>query len=350
MKILVVGGITVKSGAPEENSQIGILNNAMSPCGIELSRRGHEILVCSPFPDAADYYVLNGISKSIADGTVSQASVSIYYPDTPLTFDKIKEISTTLGSAEFRKYPCPPPSGPESLEATQYSWLLAQLTALDASGAVIAIGGRPSGSLSLLLHLADARGKAVIPLTVLGGTALDYYNAHFWHLKDQLAEGLSVLAEIDFAPRLNEIMDSILIGKGPKGQGTFFISYARARPSEADYVETLLRRRNFTVFRDEKDFEPAADTQADIIKNIKKADVFIAIWCKEYACSPWCADELEMAINRHADEKTALWIFCVDDTRIVPKQARSLNYYRVKSREELEGKLLELLIRLKRKK
>jgi len=34
----------------------------------------------------------------------------------------------------------------------------------------------------------------------------------------------------------------------------FFISYPRTRPAEADYVETVLRRQNMLVFRDETDF------------------------------------------------------------------------------------------------
>ena len=135
-------------------------------------------------------------------------------------------------------------------------------------------------------------------------------------------------------------------GRRGVAEPTFFISYARARPREADYVETLLRRRNHIVYRDEEEFEPSADTQAEIIKNIKRAGIFIALWCREYACSPWCSDELEIGLERHSEGLAELWIFCVDDTRIVPKAARSLINYPVDSREKLEAKILFLLTKL----
>ena len=105
---------------------------------------------------------------------------------------------------------------------------------------------------------------------------------------------------------------------------------------EADYVETLIRRRNGVVYRDEEDFEPAAETQEEIIKNIKRSNVFVAIWCKEYACSSWCFDELELAIQRRKEGLSELWIFCVDDTRIGPRDAKRRIYYNVNSREGRE--------------
>src|SRR5262245_30754502 len=37
----------------------------------------------------------------------------------------------------------------------------------------------------------------------------------------------------------------------------------------------------------------------DVVDNIHRVTLFIAIWCREYACSPWCHDELELALDRH---------------------------------------------------
>jgi len=42
-----------------------------------------------------------------------------------------------------------------------------------------------------------------------------------------------------------------------------------------------------------------------------------------------------------------LWLFCVDDTRIVPPAARNLISYRGQSREELERHVLALLEQIK---
>ena len=82
---------------------------------------------------------------------------------------------------------------------------------------------------------------------------------------------------------------------------------------------------------------------ARISEAIHQADVVVVAWCREYACSPWCFDEFELALDRHAEGKTALWIFSLDGTRMVPKRARDLIFYNVTTREELEGRVLQLL-------
>ena len=43
----------------------------------------------------------------------------------------------------------------------------------------------------------------------------------------------------------------------------------------------LLRRRNLNVFRDDRDFLPGAVVNTEIDEHIKRADVFIALWCGE---------------------------------------------------------------------
>ena len=108
-------------------------------------------------------------------------------------------------------------------------------------------------------------------------------------------------------------------------------------------METLLRRRNLPVFRDESDFGAGHSVPSEIREAIHRSDVFVTVWSKEYACSPWCFDEFELALDRHAPGALKLWILCVDDTRIIPKRARDLIYFTVKSRQELEGRVVELL-------
>jgi hypothetical protein len=93
------------------------------------------------------------------------------------------------------------------------------------------------------------------------------------------------------------------------------------------------------VYRDERDFGAGRSLPGEITESIHRANVFVAIWCREYACSPWCFDELELAIKRG---KT-LWLLCVDETRIAPPAARNLISYPARNREELERHILTLL-------
>ncbi|MPM73693.1 hypothetical protein SDC9_120675 [bioreactor metagenome] len=52
---------------------------------------------------------------------------------------------------------------------------------------------------------------------------------------------------------------------------------------------------------------------------------------------------MELALDRHGSGKLKLWIMRIDDTRIVPSRARSLLNYYVRTREEIEGRILNLL-------
>jgi hypothetical protein len=127
----------------------------------------------------------------------------------------------------------------------------------------------------------------------------------------------------------------------------FFISYPRARPEEADFVEMVLRRRDYVVYRDERDFGPGQILQGEIDGYIHQATVFIALWCQEYACSPWCFDELELALELQQAKGLEVWLLCLDDTRVVPKNARSIVGYSANSRTELEGQVISLLDKMR---
>ena len=127
---------------------------------------------------------------------------------------------------------------------------------------------------------------------------------------------------------------------------SFFISYARERQADADHVEILLRRRKLRVFRDESDFGAGHIIPNAIREAIFGANVFIALWSAEYACSPWCFDELELALDRHAEATLDLWLLRIDKTRVVPLRARNLIYYDCETRNSLEGRVLELLGRV----
>jgi TIR domain len=342
MKVFVIGGATSKRGTPEFDSEISILQSSSHILGKELAALGHELVLCSPFSDSADYYAAIGS----ADG--QKSTLEFHYPDLDLVTKELKQLIVDLPSAQVKRMPCAP-VGTEAhtANALQYSWLFAQLNALDASAGVIAIGGKSTGSAELLFKLAAARNKSILPLTFLGGAASAYFDSNYWDLYDVLGDRLNAVSEVSQVHRAPALLEELISGvSSHQSANRFFISYARARPQEADYVETLLRRRNSIVYRDEADFEPAAEIPTEIVRNIKRSNVFIAIWCTEYACSPWCFDELELAIERHKAGQTELWIFCVDETRMVPRAARTLNYYKVNSREELEGKILYLTNRL----
>lgn len=141
-----------------------------------------------------------------------------------------------------------------------------------------------------------------------------------------------------------DIIEHCMYSKTSAGtKPIFFISYARKRPYEADFIENLLRRRKCEVFRDDSDFGAGHQVQNEIKEHLYRANVFIAVWCQEYACSPWCYDEFDDALERQKNNDMDIWLICVDDTRIVPKGARELLAHTAKTRAEVEGTILKLL-------
>jgi len=340
MKIFLIGGPTCKQGTPDFEGELSVVTSACRALGQELASRGHTLVLCSPFDDSADYHAAFGAS----DGY--NPTLEFHYPDVASVNKELNILRSLIPNANVKRMPSLPVGPAGDAANMQYSWLFSQLNALDSSAGVIAIGGKTTGAAHLLFQLAATKGKSILPLTFLGGAAADYFDMYNWDLFDALGKGLDFVSDESRVRHAPELLEQLLAGTPSRKEHRFFISYARARPEEADYIETLIRRRNGIVYRDEEDFEPAAETQEEIIKNIKRSNVFIAIWCKEYACSPWCFDELELAIQRRKEGLSELWIFCVDDTRIVPRDARTLNYYMVDSREALEAKILHQMNRL----
>src|SRR4051812_46942509 len=62
MKVFVIRG--APSVSPSDTaSQQSVLSTSMERLGRELAASGHEILVCSPFPDSADLAVVRGAAS-----------------------------------------------------------------------------------------------------------------------------------------------------------------------------------------------------------------------------------------------------------------------------------------------
>jgi len=332
MKIMVVGGISTRNAAKAEKDELKSISLKL---GEAIVKHGDDLAACSPFDDSVDFHAVSAAVQTIKANDL-KVGIEMHYPDDKGIAGAVKNISG-FDHNLIRRLPHP------ALDDMQYSWLFSQLKALDTANGVVALGGKLEGSAELLLEFANVRGKAILPLNYLGGAATHFYAKNQWRIADDLEEKFECLSDASMVDQVPALLNKLITGQGTTRQEKFFISYSRSRPAEADYIEILLKRRNLSVFRDEQDFEPSADVQNEIFKNIRKADVFIAVWCKEYACSPWCFDELDYALECKEKSDLDIWLFVTDDTRVVPPKARNLVYYRVSSRADIEGFVLNLL-------
>ena len=305
--------------------------NTCKKIGKILAENDYSLNVCSLFEDSADYWILRGFSQS---EQINLFPVKLYHPNKENIENEIdNKLNNEFFDLNIKKIPC--------IAADNYSWLLCQLQALDECDLVISIGGKYEGSANMLLLLAESKGKNILPFSFFGGAAEKLFIRKQFELKDRLGKNIDVLNKKTKINELNKVFQE----NHYKDFGDLkcFISYPKLRPYEADFIETVLRRRNIEVYRDERDFGTGKNIEKEIQEWVSKSNTFIATWCKEYACSPWCFDELELALNLHEEGKMNIWIFNSDGTRIIPKRARGLKIYDVKNRTELNGELLDLI-------
>ena len=350
MKIFVIGGITRTLEMEQTVDSIKVLDSVMRDFAEAVSGAGHEAVVSSPFRESADRAFLDALKLAVGDAQQS-ISVEIHYPASPAIEAEVdKAITGSLGKTVHR-FRHPAPVNDEKASLTN-AWLFSQLYALDRCHAVLAIGGKLGGTANLLLHLAEAKRKPILAIPLLGGASEQCYWRQRFQLMDRLGDGVTKMADDTCASQWVQLLerladqDSNQIKSTEHAAPAFFISYARARPQEADLVEMILRRRNLSVFRDERDFEPGNLIETEIFNHIRKASVFISLYSQAYACSPWCYDELQEAASLHQKGSLRLWLLTLDDTRIVLPTARDIVTIPARSRIELEAKLSKHLDRL----
>ena len=288
MKLFVIGGPCITKQEPQFPDQLKLLRRSMRRLGRDVIQANHDLLVCSPFADSADVEAVRGAAEALGEG--ESPCIEFHYPGAPNITQELESLLASLPSGCVRLFKYHPPIDPESSEARTHAWLLAQLSAMNRSHAVVAIGGKPTGSASLLLLLAEGQGKSVLPLTFLEGAAAQSFQRRQYELRDRLHDDLAALHDPN---RIGETVTLIERLTSDRRRGLrrtaptcFFISYPRSRPQEADYVEMILRRRGVEVLRDDQDFRPGSPLEGEIREYINKCDHFIAIWCRSTPAVP----------------------------------------------------------------
>ncbi|PZM08067.1 toll/interleukin-1 receptor domain-containing protein [Rhizobium tubonense] len=346
MKIFIIGGTTLSENDERFAEEMATLDAAMGHIGRDIVQRGHDLVACSPFEGSADFYAIGSAAKFLSGSDGACPVIEMHSPNDAGVTDEVRRLMGRTTARCFQPYAHPVAKGPNGEINWNNSWLLSQLAALDSCHAVVAIGGKMSGSANLLLTLATSKSKPIVPLPFLGGAAETSWIDLRFGLDDFLKERMASLSVLEGIGTVVQSVEELANNSMKRADGQpkrVFISYARSRPKEADFVEMTLRRRHFEVFRDERDFGAGRELSNEIKEHMERSNIFIAIWCNEYACSPWCFDELDAALQRQREDKTQIWILRVDDTRVVPPAARQLVTYPSTDRAQLEGNILRLI-------
>lgn len=332
--LFVIGGVTGETD--DVDAEQPRLNQASLQLGEVLARAGVQLVVCSPFPDSADYYTAMGYAAANQGGTIQ-----FHSPTHEKVEEKRRRLRSAFGNSNvtFQDWNYP---GPEQDEegCWHQAWLLAQLQALEKVDAVVALGGKISQSASTLLHLAEAKGLPVVPFSFLGGAARRAFDRRDWARLNPgfdtsvliKPEGVGHAVEITTRLVLDRVKRMATAAEKPK---TVFMSVARQDAEFANVLGAYLESQGVHALVGDHEIRSDQMIPASIEQALLGSDVCAIFWSQHYSRSPWCFDELSIAIEQQAYGNMNVWLFNLDDSAIVPKQARKLPMISVKSAKGL---------------
>ncbi|TDQ05844.1 hypothetical protein [Labedaea rhizosphaerae] len=174
--VFVLGGVSGETDWKDYEEPI--LAQFCREMGKHIADSGTDLVVCSPFPDSADFYALAGYFESPRrDGTAH-----MHMPRSDRVSEQFSQMLQLLGSDAADRikvwhYPGPEVEG---AEAAAQAWVLCQLMAMEEADVVVAVGGKPDKTANTILHLAAARHKPLVPFTFLEGAAARAFKRRDW--------------------------------------------------------------------------------------------------------------------------------------------------------------------------
>jgi hypothetical protein len=212
---------------------------------------------------------------------------------------------------------------------------------------VVSIGGRLTNTASTILHLAEARKKIIVPFEFLGGASRRAFQRRNW---EEVYPGLAfdALTRKD-ATIAMKLADDMAIGAMGRVRRygwpprRVFVSRARPDAAYAQALDEYLTEAGLNVLLGDKEFSPSRTVEAAIEDAVLRADLFIVLWSKSYAASRYCFDEIDLALQRHRAGETQLWIINLDESDIVPPDARNLPQATARTPNQLVMLVRELL-------
>lgn len=340
--IFLIGGVT--GDTKHSEFEMSRLQLACLALGKAIAIAGIRMIICSPFPDSADYFAITGFARTRLGGTIQ-----FHSPKHDGVIEKRRALVEILGEdcprLDVWEHP-----GPENNEAWPQAWLLCQLQALERADVLVAVGGKVSATANTILHLAEGRGLPVVPFSFLGGAAQRAFERCNWkRLHPSIDQ--EILQREDGVEKVVDLANQLLLDAVSFENQTFispltfFISRAKEDALVADELAKYLRQTGMTVLLGEESIVANKMAQATIEHSILSCNIFIALWNKNYALSPWCYDELDIALRRQRVGQLSIWLFNLDDSLIVPKAARKLKTIKASSVGQILDTVKRLLFR-----
>lgn len=313
------------------------LFTAARELGMHAAESGHRVLLGSSSPRSIDLYVAQGVKDFCMAHPERTGHIELHRPENePTMFEDMPENVHFLPYAHH--------VDPNS----SHKWIIAHVRATDCADVLITMAG--STSTRLVGYLAAERGKSVIAIPSFGGASEHLFQTLKYAYRDlgiEAAELQSLLGS--WQPKSAEKVIELacqLHAKGLTIPHSYFISYSWTDCAVADHVETLLRRENRPILRDEADLQAGGRISKKVESLIENCDTFLALWSKHYNSSSWCPQELEYTVNlqKSGGKPRRIVLLRLDDTKLPLRQTDNL-YEQGQSRKDRELAVLKLIRR-----
>jgi nucleoside phosphorylase len=321
--VFVLGGVTRDD--PDGGFEQAELPHVCQEIGAAVARSGADLVVCSPFPDAMDVHTVFGYVWS-----GSGRAVHFHHPNHPRVKQKLAELLDRFRPDHDVRIVTWDYPAPEDDKSWEQAWLLCQMQALERAEAVITVGGRPDRTANTILHLAELKQKIVVPFAFLGGAAGRAFERRDWArvLPTFDADVLRNRAGVSEAMA---IVDRLVINNVRPTEGYIwpprraFISRATQDVAFGAALHPVLAGAGVETVLGDQEIRADRTVEAAIQDAIIGADLFVALWSRNYALSVYCNDELEVALQRHEAGQLQIWLFNLDRSAVVPRGARRLS-------------------------
>lgn len=306
---------------------------AAQALGYAAAARGHTLLLGSDSPNTVDQHVKLGVEAFCAAFPERPARIEVHRADD----GRVPFAATRIANLEIvrRAYAVLTTTPPA---ADTMNWVVAHVGALDASDALVLLGGGEGTEFAG--RVAAERQWPIIPIASFGGAARTLYSLLNYELRRQplIAAHLHLLNgpwEPDSASRIVDLIERVVTRTAPH---SYFLSYQHADATAADRVELLLHRAKRSILRDERALSPGDPLDASITTRIAMATTFLALHSRHYWESDYCRGELAIAheLKRSGNKPQRLVALRLDDAILSPLVAGSA-WLRAGDRDQLSS-------------
>jgi hypothetical protein len=232
-KILFMGSLSTLNREDERELAEQELHfvRACMAMGALAAQRGHCLLLADDHRSSADYHVMQGVIAHAQQNPHAVIRVEVHRPEgaMPIYQGVPKNISV--------EHCFHPDAG-----SVSYGTLIPNLAALEASDAVVLVGGRLT--VKLIGEIALDKERPVLAIPSFGGTAAEIYEALKYAYKARLPahyDKISLLRSVwrdDSAERALDIAELLADNETEVAAHSYFLSYRWANSSLADHVSS----------------------------------------------------------------------------------------------------------------